>query len=102
MVGHVDPAWVHALRGPVTKSRRIDPFGQTLARLLRGKPVGSAVMSFNQRYADLSADLLSLMEHKEKTGRQPNPSEFSDLWICRNDARNYVIIGDPAVRLKFG
>ncbi len=102
VVGHVDPAWVHAFRGTVTRERRIDPFGFTLARLLRGKPVGFALMSFKQKYTDISTDLLSLIERNQKTALLPDPAEFMDLWICRNDAQNYVIIGDPAVRLRFG
>jgi hypothetical protein len=102
VVGHVDPAWVHSFTSPVTGGRRIYPFGFTLARLLRGKPVGFAVTSFNQKYADLSTDLLSLIEDKEEDGLLPDSADLSDLWICRNDAQNYVIVGDPAVRLRFG
>jgi hypothetical protein len=101
VVGHVDPAWVHAFTSPVTGQRRLDPFGLTLARLLRGKPVGFATKAFGQKYADLSTDLLSLVEDLEETGLWPEPVNFADLWICRNDAQNYVIIGDPAVRLRF-
>lgn len=102
VVGHVDPAWVHSFESPVTKGRRIYPFGFTLARLLRGKPVGFAVSTFNQKYTDYSTDLLSLIEDKEEDNMMLDPSDFADLWICRNDAQNYVIIGDPAACLRFG
>jgi hypothetical protein len=100
VVGHVDPAWVHAFTSPVTGDRRIEPFGFTLARLLRRQPVGSAVTTFTKKYADLSTDLLSMIEDQEETGQLPDPANFSDLWVCRNDAQNYVVIGDPAVRLR--
>jgi hypothetical protein len=102
VVGHVDPAWVHSFTSPVTKERRVHPFGFALARLLRGVPVGYAMTAFSQKYADLSIDLLNLIEGMEETNQLPNPAELSDLWICRNDAQNYVIVGDPAVRLRFG
>ena len=102
VVGHVDPAWVHSFTSRVTGKRRIIHFGFALARLLRGNPVGYAMTAFNQKYADLSTDLLSLIEDQEEDGLQPDPVDFSDLWICRNDAQNYVIIGDPAACLRFG
>ncbi|MFX0183071.1 MAG: hypothetical protein ACFE95_08325 [Candidatus Hodarchaeota archaeon] len=101
VIGHVDPAWVHSFESPLSKRRRIDLFGFTLARLLRGKPVGFAVNTFNQKYTDLSTDLLSMIEDKEEDDLMPDPLDFTDLWICRNDAQNYVILGDPAVHLMF-
>jgi hypothetical protein len=101
VVGHVDPAWVHSFISPVTQERRNYPFGFTLARLLRGAPVGYATMTFSQKYAELSVDLLSLIEDEEESGQLPDPSDFSEMWVCRNDAQNYAIIGDPAVRLRF-
>lgn len=102
VVGHVDPAWVYAFTSQVTGGQRVHPFGFALARLLRGKPVGFAVTAFSQKYADLSTDLLNLMEDAQETNQIPDPSDLSSLWVCRNDAQNYVVIGDPAVRLWFG
>jgi hypothetical protein len=100
VVGHVDPAWVHSFESPVTRKQRIYPFGFTLARLLRGKPVGYAVSAFDQKYSDHSTDLLSLIEDMEEDGIVPDPLALGHLWICRNDAQNYVIVGDPAVSLR--
>ncbi|MGK7873160.1 MAG: hypothetical protein AB4426_07555 [Xenococcaceae cyanobacterium] len=102
VIGHVDPAWVHAFTSVATGERRIESFALTLAKLLRGKPVGFALSAFNQKYADLSNDLLNLVEDMEELGIDPDPKNFTDLWICRNDAQNYVIIGDPAVCLSLG
>ena len=47
---------------------------------------------FNVRHAELSVDLI---EERAK-GDEEHPA---NLWIANNDARNYAIIGDPAVRL---
>ncbi len=60
--------------------------------------MGSSMEFFNERYAELATDLTNEFEDL-KYGKEPNDLEFARLWIASNDARNYVIIGDPAVRL---
>jgi len=32
-------------------------------------------------------------------GETPNSGKLSMFWTARNDARNYAVFGDPAVRL---
>ena len=33
-------------------------------------------------------------------GPKPRDAEMAALWVERNDAQNYVLLGDPAVRLR--
>jgi hypothetical protein len=101
VVGHVDPAWIHAFRSPATRRRRIVSFGFALARLLRGKPVGFAIDGFRGKCADVASDLLDMIKARGKSDQAPPPDYYASMWICRNDAQKYVIIGDPAARLKF-
>ena len=46
---------------------------------------------------------MSLTEELEasKFGKIPAPGELSKLWMARNDARNYALLGDPAAKLPF-
>jgi hypothetical protein len=68
---------------------------------LMGEPVGYATKDFNERYAALSTDLASSL-NKVGVGKQIPDAELASLWVERNDAQNYAIVGDPAVRLLSG
>ena len=97
VVGHVERAWGFSLvwpgAGPQTST-----FESTLRRLLDGKPVGWAMEVFNQRYAELASDLAAEVESLQ-FGKKLDEKVIADLWTASHDARNYTIIGDPAVRV---
>jgi hypothetical protein len=97
VVGHVERAWGYSFVWPGIGSQ-LQVFDSALTELLRGVPVGHAIEYFSDRYAALTTDLEALKEDA-RFGATPDPLEVSGLWTARNDARNYVILGDPAVRL---
>ncbi len=97
VVGHVDRAWTYSFESP-HGAPQLDAFQSCLTRLMEGHPVGSAMESFNHRYANLSVELLDMLT---KASVSPvNETKLAVEWACHNDARDYVIIGDPAVRLS--
>jgi hypothetical protein len=51
----------------------------------------------NQRYAELATDLTALREEMRRRGMN-EPADLADLWTAHNDARSFVLLGDPAVR----
>jgi hypothetical protein len=97
VVGHVDRAWGFSLVWPEAGPQTA-VFDSALRRLLDGQPVGWAMEYFNQRYAELASDLAAEVEALS-FGKQPDEALLADLWTASHDARNYTIVGDPAVRI---
>jgi hypothetical protein len=98
VVAHVERAWGTSFLGP-KQTEQIVVFQSALERLLKGHRVGSAMDYFNARYAALAAELSQQLENIE-FGMKYDPYELAGLWTANNDARGYVVIGDPAVRLR--
>ncbi len=96
VVGHVERAWGTSFLGE-RQSAQIAVFESAVERLLKGVPVGAAMEYFNGRHAALSSELAAVLDNLYL--RQPDPYELAEMWTANNDARGYIVIGDPAVRL---
>jgi hypothetical protein len=100
VVGHVERAWGTSFLGDdmsrkARKDEHIAVFESALDRLLNGHPIGSAMDDFSSRYAALATELTAL----QATFSNASDVEIAQIWTAHNDARGYVVIGDPAVRL---
>jgi hypothetical protein len=97
VIGHVERAWAYSFLAKGDQAQ-LEAFESALRLLMEGFPVGFAMEYFNQRYAELSAELtlaLQRLNYGEPVGQE----ELAALWTANNDARNYAVLGDPAVRV---
>jgi hypothetical protein len=97
VIGHVERAWGCSFVWPGV-GRQLETFEGTLSRLLLGRPVGWATEPIGDRYAALAVELNGELED-EAQGKAKDDDLVAGLWTANSDARSYVVLGDPAVRL---
>lgn len=108
-IGHVDMAWLYGFAEPDEMdldewwNPRLKPFAQALEGLLITQPVGLALQEMNKRYNNLNAYLTNLFDSVQQAGVNNNERLMKKIaysYVVRNDAQNFMILGDPAVRLR--
>lgn len=98
LLGHVDRAWAYSFQSQ-RGGTQTQGFRDVLGRIIRGDRIGQATDQFNVRWAALSTELAEAIQER-RYGVSVENSELANRWVSRDDARNYIIVGDPAVRLR--
>ena len=93
-IGHVSKAWDRSFLGPGRDKLQTQVFTETIGEIMIGQPIGHAANWHNENWKKLTVDL-----DNARSARKSN-DELFDLWLSRNDHRGYVILGDPAVKLR--
>jgi hypothetical protein len=97
-IGHVERAWGYSITGGAA-APHIATFQRAIANLLVGRPAGVAVQEFNDLSSTLSEVLTKTLA--DVFHNLPvNNAELVATWTHRNDAAGFVLLGDPAVRLR--
>jgi len=108
-IGHLDTAFLHGFADPNQPntvdrwSTRIYPFKRAIDQLLGVQPSGLAMEGINERYAVCNAMLTNASDRMQRgtmTWTEDSLRTFVDTWITRGDAQNYLVLGDPAARLR--
>lgn len=93
VIGHVGRAWMPSLSG-LSRIETINPFRNAIRRLLRGHTVGWAMEYLNQPYLAFATE-----NFVERAGEEVDEKLTAYLNLMRQDARNIMVFGDPAVCL---
>ena len=97
VLGHIDRAWSCSFNvdglPPQDQS-----FRDVLTKVMSGYRLGSATDQFNFRWAALTIPLADTLQKMQT--RRGLEKRAANLWTIRNDARNYILHGDPAIKLR--
>jgi hypothetical protein len=101
-MGHVDLAWSYGYKdlGRPVPSR----FLGVLKALAEGGRAGVALHAL-QRFVNEASIELTLLYNRQQAGAGRSrfvvdPMQWAELWMVRQDLSNYILLGDPAVRLS--
>jgi hypothetical protein len=97
VIAHVDRAFAYSFQSDIN-SPQIQDIRNVLVQIMQGQRVGQAMDSFNVRWAVLSAELTDALRSRHEGSL--SDAQLAHRWIARDDARNYMVFGDPAVRLR--
>jgi hypothetical protein len=98
-IGHVERAWSYSITSNEVRSH-VQPFRTALTGILTGEPVGHAMRDFRRRYSKLGNELKDLLLPLYWGATVSDTKVLANLWMRHSDARNYVVIGDPAAKLR--
>jgi hypothetical protein len=101
VISHVERAWSFSIQPK--SDPQIGPFRNLIYRILEGERIGHAAKEFGEKYSLLS---VRLVDQRARLASLPDAAravasrDMVPLWIDRTDFRNYILLGDPAARLR--
>ncbi|MFN0128119.1 MAG: hypothetical protein ACKV19_15695 [Verrucomicrobiales bacterium] len=101
-IGHVERAWASSFIFG-TATHQYKDFAECLKRIMLGRRLGHAARVFGERSASLSAmlavEMIRALRQRQKLDRRASWL-IARLWTAAMDARNFVLLGDPAARRR--
>ena len=98
VIGHVERAWQNSIITAGAGTQLL-PFENAIGFITDGQPLGWVLKEFNEVFAASSVSLTNVIRDKDG-GLDVSDRKIAELWLERNDAEGYVLMGDPAVRLR--
>jgi len=102
VIAHMDLAWAFAFHDPLKGRAHPDRFAGVLAHLAQGHRVGSALHALTRFGLQVDAMIRRGDQEAaaEKTRAAVDPVPRAYLWMERHDLLSYMLLGDPATRLR--
>jgi hypothetical protein len=99
VLAHSDRAWTY---GFVSGSgvRQDQLIRGAVEGLMAGVPAGRCADQFQEQWGALSAQLSLRLDYKRNKTQPVSKDTLANLAIARDDARNYLVLGDPAARVQ--
>jgi hypothetical protein len=98
VIAHVDRAFSYVFEDVMGTSQS-QLIRTPLELLMRGQRVGLASDALNQQWSSLAAILDQAQRGNLPGMPQPPSTVIANLFTAKDEARNYVVLGDPATRL---
>jgi hypothetical protein len=98
-IAHIDRAFASSFQTSRQKPQIQDIRG-VLVQLMQGQRVGQCMDAFNLRWSVLAGEYDLMQRQREIDPAAVSDAVLAACWLARDDARNYAVFGDPAVRLR--
>ncbi len=99
VIAHIDRAFTYGFED-ASGHAASELFRTPLELLMKGKPIGFAADPFNLQWSSLAAQIGLAQSGNLADNANPTKGLMLNLFIARDDARNYIVLGDPATRLR--
>ena len=101
VIGHIDRAWGFSIQAAKVAEPQIGPFRNSLGFILNGCAGRILdVQPVRARYSRAIGVLLNATSPTAPAAMRPSDRDLVTAWLERNDAQNYVLLGDPAARIR--
>jgi len=101
VVGRVERTWLLEQPGGERTDHNLETFEDIFRYLLTGARIGHALRPLAERYVELTVHLSDTLEQMQ-SGEETPEELLAFLWTAKTEARNTILLGDPAVRLLGG
>jgi len=99
VLAHSDRAWTYGfVSGAGTRQDQL--IRGAVEGLMSGVRAGRCADQFQDQWGTLAAQLNLRLDYKRNKTQPVSKDTLANLAIARDDARNYVVLGDPAARIK--